>query len=140
MDRLSPYIHHHPLLVAATAAVLLAVLVLEMRSRTQSFASVSPQDAIRMMNHGALVIDLRPADQFSAGHLSGARQMSGEQILNAGELLKKHKAKTLVVYCNSGSLGTSAVRQLKAQGFTQAFNLRGGITAWRSENLPLTKG
>jgi rhodanese-related sulfurtransferase len=140
MDRLSPYIHHHPLLVAATAAVLLAVVVLEMRSRMQSFASLSPQDAIRMMNHGALVIDLRPADQFSAGHLSGARQMSGEQILQAGELLKKYKTKTVIVYCDSGSLGTSAVRQLKAQGFTQAFNLRGGLSAWRSENLPLAKG
>ena len=68
------------------------------------------------------------------------RRLYRKQILKAGELLKKHKAKTLIVCCDSGSLATSAVRQLKAQGFTQAFNLRGGITAWRSENLPLTKG
>jgi rhodanese-related sulfurtransferase len=34
----------------------------------------------------------------------------------------------------------SAVRQLAAQGFTQAVNLRGGLAAWRTENLPLTRG
>jgi rhodanese-related sulfurtransferase len=140
MDRLTLYAHHHPWLLAATAAVLLVVIVYEARIHAQSSASVSPQDAIRLMNRGALVIDLRPAEQFAAGHLSGARQMSGEQILKAGDLLKKHKAKPLIVYDDSGSLGTSAVRQLKAQGFTQAFNLRGGVAAWRSESPPLAKG
>jgi rhodanese-related sulfurtransferase len=33
----------------------------------------------------------------------------------------------------------AAVRQLAAQGFTKAFNLRGGIAAWRAENLPLVR-
>jgi rhodanese-related sulfurtransferase len=37
-------------------------------------------------------------------------------------------------------LSASAVRQLAAQGFTKAFNLRGGLAAWRTENLPLTRG
>jgi rhodanese-related sulfurtransferase len=86
------------------------------------------------------VIDLRPADQYAAGHLTGARRMDGEQILKAGDTLKKYKLKPLIVYDESGSLGNSAARQLKAQGFTQAFNLRGGVAAWRSDNLPLEKG
>ena len=91
------------------------------------------------MNQGALVIDLRPADAFATGHVAGAKQMSGEQILKAGDTLKKQKEKVLVVYDDTGSLGASAVRQLAAQGFTKAFNLRGGIAAWRAENLPLSK-
>jgi len=44
------------------------------------------------------------------------------------------------VYDDTGSLSASAVRQLVAQGFTKAFNLRGGLAAWRTENLPLTRG
>jgi rhodanese-related sulfurtransferase len=92
------------------------------------------------MNRGAVVIDLRPAEQFAAGHLSGARRMDGEQILKAGDTLKKYKQKPLILYDDSGSLGTTAARQLKAQGFEHAFNLRGGLTAWRSDNLPLEKG
>jgi len=102
-------------------------------------AAVSPQDVVRLMNQGAVVIDLRPAEAFATGHVAGARQMSGEQILKANETLKKQKEKVVVVYDDTGSLGASAVRQLAAQGFTKAFNLRGGIAAWRAENLPLSK-
>ena len=140
MDRLAEYIQVNHWLVAATVAVLVLVIVFEIRARAESFAAVSPQDAIRLMNHGAVIIDLRPAEQYAAGHLSGARRMDGEQILKAGDTLKKYKQKPLIVYDESGSLGTSAARQLKAQGFTQAFNLRGGLAAWRSDNLPLEKG
>ena len=140
MDLLARYIHLNPLLVAATAVVLALVIVIEIRARAESFAAISPQDAIRLMNRGAVVIDLRPAEQYAAGHLAGARRMDGEQILQAADTLKKFKQKPLIVCDESGSLGGSAARRLKAQGFTQAFNLRGGLAAWRSDNLPLEKG
>ena len=66
--------------------------------------------------------------------------MDGGQILKAADTLKKYRQKTVIVYDATGSLGNSAARQLKAQGFLQAFNLRGGVAAWRSDNLPLEKG
>jgi rhodanese-related sulfurtransferase len=140
MDHLTQYIQTNHWLVAATVAMLVAVIAFEIRARSESFAAVSPQDAIRLMNRGAVVIDLRPVEQFAAGHLSGARRMDGEQILNAADTLKKYKQRPLIVCDESGSLGGSAARQLQAQGFTQAFNLRGGVAAWRSDNLPLEKG
>jgi rhodanese-related sulfurtransferase len=140
MDRLAQYIQLNHWLVAGTAVVLVLVIVFEIRARAESLAAVTPQDAIRLMNRGAVVIDLRPAEQFAAGHLSGARRLDGEQILKAGDTLKKYKQKALIVYDESGSLGTSAARQLKAQGFEHAFNLRGGLSAWRADNLPLEKG
>jgi rhodanese-related sulfurtransferase len=140
MDHLTQYVQTNHWLVAATLAMLVAVIVFEMRARSEGFAAVSPQDAIRLMNRGAVVIDLRPAEQYAAGHLAGARRMDGQQILKAADALKKYKQRPLIVCDESGSLGGSAARQLKAQGFTQAFNLRGGVAAWRSDNLPLEKG
>ena len=122
-----------------TAVVAVLVVVYEMRMRSEGLRSVSPQELIRLMNQGALVLDLRPAEQYQTGHLNGARQMSGEQILSAGDTLKKHKEKTVVVYDDSGSLGSAAVRQLAAQGFTRVFALRGGLSAWRADNLPLSR-
>ena len=139
MDRLLEYITHHPWYVSGAALAALLVIVYELRTRNENIAAVSPQDAVRLMNQGAFVIDLRPAEAFATGHVAGARQMSGEQILKAGDTLKKQKEKVVVVYDDTGSLGASAVRQLAAQGFTKAFNLRGGIAAWRAENLPLSK-
>jgi rhodanese-related sulfurtransferase len=139
MDRLLEYVTHHYWYAAGAAVAALLVIVYELRARNENIAAVSPQDAVRLMNQGAVVIDLRPAEAFATGHVAGARQMSGEQILKAGDTLKKQKEKVLVVYDDTGSLGASAVRQLAAQGFTKAFNLRGGIAAWRAENLPLSK-
>jgi rhodanese-related sulfurtransferase len=139
MDRLLEYITHHPWYASGAAVAALLVIVYELRTRNENVSAVSPQDVVRLMNQGALVIDLRPADAFATGHVAGARQMSGEQILKAGDTLKKQKEKVLVVYDDTGSLGAAAVRQLAAQGFTKAFTLRGGITAWRAENLPLSK-
>jgi rhodanese-related sulfurtransferase len=139
MDRVLEFISHHPWLAAATALAAALVAVYEMRSRAESQISVSPQELIRLMNQGALVLDLRPTEQFKAGHLEGARQMSGEQILTAADTLKKHKEKAVVVYDDTGSASAPAVRQLIAQGFTRAFTLRGGLAAWRADNLPLSR-
>lgn len=140
MDLLIEYIQVNHWLVAATLAVLVVAIFFEIRARSEGFAALAPQDAIRLMNRGAVVIDLRPAEQYAAGHLGGARRMDGEQMLKAGDTLKRFKQKPVIVYDESGSLGNSAARQLKAQGFEQAFNLRGGLAAWRADNLPLEKG
>jgi len=140
MERLFEYANHHPWLAGALVLVSILVIVYEMRVQSEAKGSVSPQDMVRLMNQGALLIDLRPLEQYSAGHVGGARQMSGEQILQAADTLKKYKEKAVVVYDDTGSLSASAVRQLAAQGFTKAFNLRGGMAAWRTENLPLTRG
>jgi len=138
-DHLAQYSDQHPLLVWGTAAVAVIAIVVEIRARTEGFASVSPQEAILLMNRGALAIDLRSASEFADGHVPGARRMDGEQILKAGELLKKHQSKSLIVCCNTGSLAAAAVRQLREQGFAQAVTLRGGLSAWRAEQLPVEK-
>jgi rhodanese-related sulfurtransferase len=139
MERLLEYIQHHYYLSGAAVVVAVLAVVFEMRARAASFAAIGPQDAIRLMNQHALVLDIRPPEQFAAGHVTGAKNLPPDQILKAGETLKKYKEKPVVVVCDSGSLAGSAVRQLVAQGFTKAVNLRGGIAGWRAENLPLTK-
>ena len=133
------YINHHPWLAGGAVLAIALVIVYELRARSESFATVSPQETVRLLNQGAYVIDLRPAEAYATGHVAGAKQMTGEQILKANETLKKQKEKVVVVYDDTGSLGASAVRQLAAQGFTKAFSIRGGIAAWRAENLPLSK-
>ena len=139
MERLIEYLGNHPWLGAAAIAMLVLVVIYEMRSRSENASAVSPQEAIRLMNNGALVLDIRPQAQFATGHLNGARQLPADQILTAGETLKKHREKPVLVYCETGSLSAAAARQLATQGFTKASNLRGGIAAWRAENLPVAR-
>ena len=140
MERLLQYIGNHPLLAGAAVLVAIAAVVMELRARASSFMAIGPQDAIRLMNQNALVLDLRPAEAFATGHLAGARNLPPEQLPQAGETLKKYKEKPVVVYCDSGTQSGPAARKLAEQGFTKAVNLRGGLAAWRAENLPLTRG
>jgi rhodanese-related sulfurtransferase len=140
MDRLVEYAGHHPLLFAAVLVAAALVAAYELWLQRQNAAGVSPQELIRLMNQGALVLDLRSPEQFGSGHIAGARQMASDQIPKAADSLKKHREKLVVVYCDGGSVSAAAARQLAAQGFTKAFSLRGGLNAWRGENLPLAKG
>ncbi len=78
MDRLLEYISHHPWYAGGVAAAGLLVIIHELRARGENQASVSPQEAVQLMNQGAYIIDLRAADAFAGGHVNGARQMSGE--------------------------------------------------------------
>src|SRR5690348_4648474 len=139
MDRLIEYVTHHPLLVAAAVFALIVVLSYESRARATAHAAISSQDLIRLMNQGALVLDIRKSDDYAQGHVNGAKHLPSDQILTAGENFKRFKEKPVVVYCDSGSLAAAAVRQLQEQGFTKAFTLRGGLAAWRADNLPVTK-
>ena len=139
MDRLIEYVSNHPYLVGAAVLALVVVLVYESRMQGASFASLSTQDLIRLMNQGALVLDIRKAEEYAQGHVNGAKNLASDQILTAGENFKRFKDKPVIVYCDTGSLAAAAVRQLNAQGFSKAFTLRGGFAGWRAENLPVAK-
>lgn len=139
MERLIEYITHHPLLAGAAVLALIIVIVNESRLRATAFAAISSQELIRLMNQGALVLDIRKPDEFALGHVNGAKQLPSDKILTAGDSFKRYKEKPVVVIDESGSLSAAAVRQLNTQGFTQAFSLRGGFATWRAENLPVSK-
>jgi rhodanese-related sulfurtransferase len=126
-------------MAAAVVLALAVVLTYESRVRATTVGAVSTQDLIRLMNQGALVLDIRKPEEFALGHVNGAKHLASDQILTAGDSFKRFKEKPVVVYCDSGSLSAAAVRQLNAQGFTRAFTLRGGFAAWRADNLPVAK-
>jgi rhodanese-related sulfurtransferase len=139
MERLLEYFSNHPYLVGAAVLALVIVVVNESRMRASAFAAITAQELVRLMNQGALVLDIRKPEEFAQGHVNGARQLPSDQILTAGENFKRYKEKPVVVIDSSGSLAAAAVRQLNTQGFTKAFSLRGGFATWRAENLPVTK-
>jgi rhodanese-related sulfurtransferase len=139
MDRLLEYCAHHPYLAALAAIAAIAAAGYELWLRSQNAGALAPQEVIRLMNQGATVLDLRAAEAYAAGHINGARHFDAGQIPSAAEALKKYKERPLIVYCDRGMTAAVAVRTLVQQGFTKVFNLRGGIAAWRAENLPLAR-
>ena len=116
-----------------------AVIFYELRARLQSFAALSAMQAVRLMNQGALVIDLRNKESFDAGHIGEARNIPAAELESQAEVLKKWRDKTVITYCDSGISAAAAARTLTKLGFSKVFNLEGGMNAWLKDNLPMTK-
>lgn len=102
--------------------------------------SVEPLQATEMINHqDAVVVDVRPVADFAKGHIINAINVPMNGFKNQIATLAKHKSKPVIVNCRSGAQSAVACGQLRKEGFEQVFNLRGGIMAWESANLPLTR-
>jgi rhodanese-related sulfurtransferase len=102
--------------------------------------SIDPLGATEMINHqDAVVVDVRPAADFHKGHIINAISVPSNGFKNQINSLSKHKNQPIIVSCRSGSQSQAACQLLKKAGFEQVFNLRGGILAWQSANLPITR-
>src|SRR5665213_2240981 len=139
MQRLLEYIGHHPYLAGATLLAAIAVVAFELRARVQAFAALSATQAVRLMNQGALVIDLRSKELYDAGHIVDARNVPVAELESQADQLKKWRDRNVITYCDTGINGASAARSLVKLGFSKVFNLQGGLNAWVKDNLPLAK-
>lgn len=104
-------------------------------------ASVSPNEAVMLINHGnALVLDVREDVEFAMGHIADARHIPLSKLASRLNELEKSKSKPVVVNCQSGMRSAKACAVLRKNGFTQVSNLAGGLAAWQSAKLPIAKG
>ncbi len=139
MQQLIEYVGHHTYRAAGLILAGMVVAVYELRNRVQAFAALSAMQAVRLMNQGALVIDVRGKESFDAGHISDARNVPMAELEAQAEALKKWRDKNVIAYCNDGRDGAQAVRTLTKLGFSKVFNLEGGLNGWLKDNMPLAK-
>ncbi len=136
MSKLLEFAANHPWLASGTIAMALAVIFYELRQKAGDVAALSPAQAVRLINQGARIIDIREQAQFDAGHIVDAVNMPASEL--AGAIDKQFKkAKSIIVVCDTGVRSGQAIAALRKKGHDNAFNLRGGIAAWRTENLPV---
>ncbi|WP_295404283.1 rhodanese-like domain-containing protein [uncultured Thiocystis sp.] len=137
LDQLVEFVGNHWYLFLALA-VIVGLLTHNLIVGGQG--SVDPLQATEMMNHrDAVVIDVRPAADFAKGHIINALNIPMNGFKNQLATLTKYKGKPMVVSCRSGSQSSMACSQLRKEGYEEIYNLRGGLMAWESANLPLTR-
>lgn len=127
---------NNPWLVSGLLASALAVAFYELRNKARGVASLSTNLAIRIINDGAQVVDVRTAEKYAAGHITDAHNVPEQELLANPDAALKKKKKTLLV-CDTGSNSGGCAAQLRKQGIDTVFSLKGGLAAWRQENLPL---
>ncbi|WP_060509831.1 rhodanese-like domain-containing protein [Pseudomonas sp. NBRC 111124] len=126
----------HYILVAIFVVLLVALLVNELRRGGQSLSN--GQLTALVNADKALVIDIRPSKEYSAGHIVGALNIPQDKVANRMTELEKHKEKTLIVVDAMGQQSGAVCGELIKAGFTAA-KLSGGVSSWKADNLPLVK-
>jgi len=83
------------------------------------------------------VLDVRTPEEFAAGHVPGAVNISHEQL--AARLAEVPKDKDVVLYCRSGKRAGMAADVLRANGYTRLSHLEGDMLAWSANGRPIAK-
>jgi rhodanese-related sulfurtransferase len=103
-------------------------------------AELGTLEATRLMNQGpTLILDVRDEKEFVTGHLPKARHIPVRELGKRIEEIAKFKAKPVIVTDKNGARAGAACRYLKKAGFTNVFQLKGGLNAWQQASLPMEK-
>ena len=103
-------------------------------------SKVSLLQATQIINQGkSLILDVREPDEFAAGHLQGAKNISQKVLSSKLDEIEKFKTKPVIVVCATGTRSASATARLKKAGFSEAVSLDGGMVAWQGQGLPTVK-
>lgn len=130
---------------AGNNAVLVSVLLFsffllvfsELKRKASGIVNIEPQDAVKLINADAVVLDLRNADAFSRGHIVNAKNIPYDELDESMDKLERFKSKPIVAVCDAGMTSAKLVTQLRKAGKDNVYGLRGGIAAWTQANLPL---
>ncbi len=124
------------------AAAALAVLVLRgpLSRKLSGIEEIAPEKAVQLINqHDALVIDVREHQEWSGGHLPGARHIPLGDLQKYLKDLENHRERHVICQCASGMRSAKAAGALHKAGFERVYSLRGGIQAWKDAGLPVEK-
>ena len=102
--------------------------------QTNTYRQISMDEAIAMMAEetGYIILDVRRADEFAAGHIPGAINVANESI-GTDELPElPDKNQLIMVYCRSGRRSKEAAEKLVKLGYTNIVEF-GGILDWKGE-------
>ena len=103
-------------------------------------ANVSATEAVMLMSRSKpLILDVRDATEFAAGHIQGAKNIPLAELGSRIKEIEKFKDKPVLVHCQRGMRAKSACGILRAQQFSQLSNLQGGLDTWVEAKMPLIK-
>ena len=99
------------------------------------FSTLKPQDAVELLERGALLVDIRSSDEYARRHIAQAKHIPMEQLVSQHPLLEG--AQMVIFHCRSGNRTQLNGPALAACVAGRAYVLQGGLDAWEQAGLPL---
>ena len=104
--------------------------------------AVSVSEAVRLMNREkAVLVDVRDAATYAAGHATGARHVPLDDFSKSPMpvVLPSNKTTPVLLMCDRGLSASKAVSLLRKGGYERALTVEGGMAAWREAQMPVEK-
>lgn len=105
--------------------------------RLSGFKGVQADEAVRLFNDGAYMLDVRTAGEFKDGYIGEATNISVTELASKMGQLPANKEEPILVYCQTGARSSRAAGMLAKNGYANVYNLAGGIMAWKNAGLPV---
>ena len=124
------------ILIAVSSGAMLAWPLI----RGTGGGSLTAQGAVQLINRErAVMIDVRDATEYAAGHATGARNVPLDQLEQKLPTTVKNTALPVLLMCASGARAQRALATAKKLGYEQAQVVGGGLKSWKDANLPIEK-
>lgn len=134
----SDFFQQNIIFFVAGIGIFAYLLFLEARDFGSRGQTLTPALLTQHVNKGAVLIDLRNAEHYKQGHITGAKNIPLQELKQQADSFNKEQE--IVLYCYRGAFSRSGMGTLKKAGFTQVSHLGGGMNSWQQENLPVVKG
>ncbi len=122
-------------LAVVSGALLLAPVIQGAASQ-----GLSAAEAVQLMNREkAVVVDVCEPAEFALGHIVGSKNIPLGQLEAKLAGAVKNKSLPLILVCQSGIRSSRAVAAAQKLGFEKAHSLGGGLSAWKTANMPVEK-
>jgi len=138
MQELAEFAANNLWLVSGLVASALAVMFNELRLKARGVSALSTAMAVRLINDGGAVVDVRDAEKFTTGHIIDAHNIPEKALTDDSTALDRFK-KSVVLVCDTGGRSAECATQLRGKGLDQVFSLKGGLQTWLQENLPVSR-
>ena len=124
------------MLLAMTLASGLALLMPVLKKG----GGLDPQAMVQLMNREkAVVIDVCEPDEFSRGHVIGAKNLPLAQVNDNLPQWVKNKSTPVIMVCQVGARSSRAAAVARKLGYENAHSLSGGLRAWVAASMPTEK-
>lgn len=140
MDRILEFTGNHLLLVLALVTSFLLVVFTEVRRKASGVSTVAAADAVALINKDAMVLDLRSVEAYNRGHIVNARNVPFDELDAKLPKLGDLSGRTIVAVCDAGMQSAKVVEKLRKAGVEHAYGLKGGMTGWTQEGMPVVSG
>jgi phage shock protein E len=119
---------------------ILLLFLLPVYANAAVARNVSPQEAFTLVGERGdlFLLDVRTLGEYQEARLDGARLIPIDQFVK--RLAEVPKDRPILVYCAVGSRSAQVVNYLARHGFSEIYNLYGGIYAWSQKGLPVLHG